>query len=341
MRRSPPATPALEVRANDVRRSQARHGPLRRERAARHYVLNGQPAVAPPASPGLHLVATPIGNLRDITLRALEVLAAADLIACEDTRRSRKLLDHYGIATPVTPYHDHNAALARPQLIARLMQGASVALISDAGTPLVSDPGYKLVREAKEAGCRVTGLPGPSAVLAALSVSGLPTDRFFFDGFLPAKEAARRARIVTLKSIPATLVLFETGPRIEAALADLAAGLGPRAAAVCRELTKLHEEVRRGDLASLGRDYAGEADTRGEIVIVVAPPQEEREASMADIDALLREALDRLSVKEAVAEIVAATGGPRRVIYQRALALRKERDKQRDEQRDTERADGR
>ena len=337
MRRSPPATPALEVRANEARRSRAGHGPLRRERAARHYVLIGQPVIAPPASPGLHLVATPIGNLRDITLRALEVLAAADLIACEDTRRSRKLLDHYGIGTPVTPYHDHNAAMARPELIARLIEGAAVALISDAGTPLVSDPGYKLVREAKEAGCAVTALPGPSAVLAALDVSGLPTDCFLFDGFLPAKEAARRARIAALKSIPATLVLFETGPRIEAALADLAAGLGPREAAVCRELTKLHEEVRRGELASLARDYAGKADARGEIVIVVAPPQEEADASMADIDTLLRDALDRLSLKEAVAETVVVTGGPRRMIYQRALALRKERDKR----RDTERADGR
>jgi 16S rRNA (cytidine1402-2'-O)-methyltransferase len=322
MRRGAPATPAFGVRADEVRRNQARH-----------YVLNGQPAIAPAASPGLYLVATPIGNLRDITLRALEVLAAADLIACEDTRHSRKLLEHYGIATPVTPYHDHNAAMARPKLIARLMQGAAVALISDAGTPLVSDPGYKLVCEAHKAGCGVIALPGPSAVLASLTVSGLPTDRFLFDGFLPAKEAARRSRIEALKSIPATLVLFETGPRIAAALADLAAGLGPRAAAVCRELTKLHEEIRRGDLASLARDYAGQADARGEIVIVVAPPLREGAASIADIDAMLRDALDRLSLKEAVAEIVAITGGPRRMIYQRALALRT--------QRDTERANGR
>jgi 16S rRNA (cytidine1402-2'-O)-methyltransferase len=323
MRRSPPATPAF-----DVRRNHDRHERVQRERAARHYVLHGQPAIAPPASPGLYLVATPIGNLRDITLRALEVLAAVDLIACEDTRRSRKLLDHYGIATPVTPYHDHNAAVARPKLIARLIEGAAVALISDAGTPLVSDPGYKLVCEARQAGCGVIALPGPSAVLAALTVSGLPTDRFLFDGFLPAKEAARRARIAAVKSIPATLVLFETGPRIAAALADLAAGLGPREAAVCRELTKLHEEVRRGDLATLARDYAGEADARGEMVIVVAPPQQEGAVSMADVDALLRGALDRLSLKEAVAEIVAITGGPRRMIYQRALTLRKERDAQ-------------
>jgi 16S rRNA (cytidine1402-2'-O)-methyltransferase len=275
-------------------------------------------------------VATPIGNLRDITLRALEVLAAADLIACEDTRRSRKLLDHYGIATPVIPYHDHNAAVARPKLIARLTQGAAIALISDAGTPLVSDPGYKLVSEAHQAGIGVTALPGPSALLAALTVSGLPTDRFLFDGFLPAKETARRSRIGELKSIPATLILFETGPRIGAALADLAAGLGPREAAICRELTKLHEEVRRGDLASLARDYAGGADARGEMVIVVAPPQQQGEVSMADLDALLRDALDRASLKEAVAEIAAVTGEPRRMIYQRALALRTQPDTERD-----------
>jgi 16S rRNA (cytidine1402-2'-O)-methyltransferase len=311
MTRSTPATPALA---------------LRRERAARHYVLNGQSAIAPPLPAGLYLVATPIGNLRDITLRALEVLAAADLIACEDTRRSRKLLDHYDIATPVTPYHDHNAAVARPKLIARLMSEAAIALISDAGTPLVSDPGYKLVREAQQAGSAVSALPGPSAVLAALTVSGLPTDRFLFDGFLPARETARRSRIAALKSIPATLLLFETGPRIGAALADLAAVLGPREAAVCRELTKLHEEVRRGDLATLAREYASRADARGEIVIVVAPPQQQGEVSVADLDALLRAALDRVSLKEAVAEIAAITAAPRRMIYQRALALRTERD---------------
>jgi 16S rRNA (cytidine1402-2'-O)-methyltransferase len=310
MRTPTPAIPALKVR---------------RERAARHYVLNGQPVNAPPLPPGLYLVATPIGNLRDVTLRALEVLAAADLIACEDTRRSRKLLDHYDITTPVTPYHDHNAAVARPKLIARLMAGAAIALVSDAGTPLVSDPGYKLVREAHQACSGVTALPGASAVLAALTVSGLPTDRFLFDGFLPAKETARRSHIVALKSIPATLVLFETGPRVGAALADLAAGLGPREAAICRELTKLHEEVRRGDLATLARDYAGQSDARGEIVIVVAPPRQQGEVSMADLDTLLRAALDRLSLKEAVAEIAAITGEPRRMIYQRALALRTER----------------
>src|SRR5262249_21348161 len=162
----------------------------------------------PALAGGLHLVATPIGNLRDITLRALEVLAAADLIACEDTRVTRKLLDHYGITTPLTPYHDHNAAQARPKLIARLKQGAAIALVSDAGTPLISDPGFKLVQAAREAGVGVNALPGASAVLTALAVGALPTDRFFFEGFLPAKEAARRARIAELKRIAATIVLF-------------------------------------------------------------------------------------------------------------------------------------
>jgi 16S rRNA (cytidine1402-2'-O)-methyltransferase len=293
-------------------------------RAARHYVLNGRSTAAPALPAGLYLVATPIGNLRDITVRALEVLAASDLIACEDTRVTRKLLDHYGIVTPLTAYHEHNAAQARPKLIARLGAGAAIALVSDAGTPLVSDPGYKLVREARAAGASVTALPGASAVLAALTLSALPTDHFFFEGFLPAKEAARRARIAELSRIPATLVLFESGARIAASLADLVAGLGAREAAVCRELTKLYEEVRRGDLATLARAAAQTGEPRGEIVIVVAPPEREREVTAVDLDALIRQALDRLSVKEAVAEIAAVTGTPRREIYQRALALTKE-----------------
>jgi 16S rRNA (cytidine1402-2'-O)-methyltransferase len=306
-----------------MRRTTATESP-RAFRAARHYVLNGCSTAAPPLPAGLYLVATPIGNLRDITVRALEVLAAADLIACEDTRVTRKLLDHYGIATPLTAYHEHNAAQARPKLIARLGAGAAIALVSDAGTPLVSDPGYKLVREARAAGAGVTALPGASAVLAALTLSALPTDRFFFEGFLPAKEAARRTRIAELKRIPATLVLFETGARIAASLADLASGLGSREAAVCRELTKLYEEVRRGDLVALAREAAQAGEPRGEIVIVVAPPEQERDVTAVDLDALIRQALDRLSVKEAVAEIAAVTGTPRREVYQRALALTKE-----------------
>ncbi len=282
------------------------------------------PAVgAGKAPPGLYLVATPIGHLGDVTLRALETLAGCDVIACEDTRVTRKLADRYGIATPLTPYHEHNAAEARPQLLARLARGEAVALVSDAGTPLISDPGYKLVRAAQDAGHAVTAIPGASSVLTALSVAGLPTDRFFFEGFLPAKQAARQKRIAALASIPATLVLFESGPRLAAALADLAAGFGPRAAAICRELTKLHEEVRRGDLATLAHDYAAGGETRGEIVIVVAPP-EEAETANADVDDMLRRALTRVSLKDAVGEVALASGRPRREVYQRALALGKD-----------------
>src|SRR3954470_9270563 len=252
----------------------------------RRYTVLRQAVEAPRLTPGLYLVATPIGNLRDITLRALEMLAAADLVACEDTRVTRKLFEHYGLSAPLIAYHDHNAETARPKILNKLAAGGAVALVSDAGTPLISDPGYKLVRAAAQAGHPVTAAPGPSAALMALTIAGLPTDRFFFEGFLPPKETARRARIAELARIPATLVLFESGPRLAATLADLAAGLGKREAAVARELTKLHEEVRRGDLSSLADDYAAGAETRGEMVIVIAPPLAEP-ASAADIDALL------------------------------------------------------
>jgi len=292
-------------------------------RRTRRYALAGAALEAPPLPAGLYLVATPIGNLRDIGLRALETLAAADVIACEDSRVTRKLTEHYAIATPLTPYHEHNAAEARPRLLSRLADGQAVALVSDAGTPLISDPGYKLVRAASEAGHAVVAVPGASAVLTALAVAGLPTDRFFFEGFLPAKQTARQKRIAALAAIPATLVLFETGPRLAAALADLAAGLGPRAAAICRELTKLHEEIRRGDLDALARHYGEGGETRGEFVIVVAPPADDA-ANAGDVDELLRRALDRVSVKEAVGEVALATGRPRREVYQRALALAKE-----------------
>jgi 16S rRNA (cytidine1402-2'-O)-methyltransferase len=289
----------------------------------RTYALAGAVLDVPPAPGGLYLVATPIGNLRDISLRALETLAGADVIACEDSRVTRKLTEHYGISTPLTPYHEHNAAEARPKLLARLGEGQAVALVSDAGTPLISDPGYKLVRAASLAGHAVIAVPGASAVLTALGVAGLPTDRFFFEGFLPAKQVARQKRIAQLTAIPATLVLFESGPRLGAALADLAAGLGPRAAAICRELTKLHEEIRRDDLASLARHYESGGEIRGEIVIVVAPPAEEA-ATAGNVDELLRDALMRVSVKDAVGEVAMATGRSRREVYQRALTLTKD-----------------
>ena len=291
----------------------------------RRYLLAGRETEVPALSPGLYLVATPIGNLRDVTLRALETLAAADLIACEDTRVTRKLLDHYGIATALTPYHEHNAAVARPKLLSRLAEGSAVALVSDAGTPLISDPGYKLVRAAHEAGHAVSAVPGASSVLTALTAAGLPTDRFFFEGFLPSKAAQRRSRVAELARIPATLVLFETGPRIAAALADLAGVIPDREAAVCRELTKLHEEIRRGKLVALAADYAGAAERRGEMVIVIAPaPTYTKKTLPEQLDELIRDALGRVSVKDAVGEVAAATGLPRRDVYQRALALAKE-----------------
>jgi len=293
----------------------------------RRYTIAAHTVDVEPLNPGLYLVATPIGNLRDISLRALETLAAADGVACEDTRVSRKLLDHYGIATPLTPYHEHNAAQARPRLLAWLAEGGAVALISDAGTPLISDPGYKLVRAVQEAGHPVIPIPGASAPLAALVASGLPTDRFVFEGFLPPKRGARQNRIDAIAAIPATLVLFETGPRLAEALADLAARLGARPAAVCRELTKLHEQIRTGDLAALAQHYREAGEPRGEIVIVVAPPEPDKQrATDQDVDTLLKAALNRTSVKEAVSEIAAATGHPRRTVYQRALALTKGRD---------------
>ena len=289
----------------------------------RSYLVAGHEVAAPALPGGLYLVATPIGNLRDVTLRALEVLAAADVIACEDTRVTHKLLQHYGIATPLTPYHEHNAATARPKILGRLLAGEVVALVSDAGTPLISDPGYKLAREASAAGHATSAIPGSSAVLAALSVAGLPTDRFFFEGFLPPKTTAREKRIAALSRIPATLVLFESGERVAATLGALAVQLGKREAAICRELTKLHEEVRRGTLADLAQHYQGGAETRGEFVLVVAPPPKDTE-SAEEVDALLLAALERASVKDAVGEVAAATGLPRRDVYQRALTLAKD-----------------
>lgn len=295
---------------------QSRQGP-------KHYVIAGQVIEPPALTAGLYVVATPIGNLRDVTLRALEVLARADLIACEDTRITRRLIEHYGIRTTLTRYDDHNAETARPRLIAALAAGLSVALVSDAGTPLISDPGYKLVRAAQAAGHLVSAAPGASAVLMALAVAGLPTDRFLFDGFLPAKSGPRRARIAALKAIPATLVLFESAPRLKAALAELAAALGPRPAAVCRELTKLHEAVDRDDLFTLADRYAHAPAPRGEIVLVVGPPEAGEQAmSLEAVDALLREALSCRSVKDAVEDVAARSGRSRREIYRRALALK-------------------
>src|SRR5258707_3788470 len=281
----------------------------------------GQGVAAPEVPPGLYLVATPIGNLSDVTLRALETLAAVEAIACEDTRVTRRLLERYTITTPLLIYHDHNAEIARPKILARLKAGAAIALGSDAGTPLISDPGFKLVQAAQAAGHTVTAVPGASAVLAALTASGLPTDRFFFEGFLPVRESARRTRIDELANIPATLVFYETGPRIAAMLNDVAAGLGGRPGAVCRELTKLHEEIRRGDVAALALAYREGAETRGEFVVVIGPPAKDQGVEAIDLDGMLQRALTTASLKDAVEAVAAATGQKRRIVYQRALAL--------------------
>src|ERR1700722_9208947 len=292
--------------------------------AARAYVLNGQTLAAPKPAGGLYLVATPIGNLGDITLRALETLAGVDLIACEDTRITRRLTERYGITAQLTPYHEHNAASARPKILQHLAQGASVALVSDAGTPLISDPGFKLVREVCAAGLPVIALPGPSSVLTALSVAALPTDRFFFEGFLPPKQTARRARLTELARLDATLVLFESGNRVQDTLADLAGIMGGRDAAICRELTKMHEEVTRAKLSELALS-ADTLETRGEFVLVIGPPAAGAQAMTEDaLDDLLRASLRRDSVKDAVAHAVELSGRPRREIYARALELAKQ-----------------
>jgi 16S rRNA (cytidine1402-2'-O)-methyltransferase len=291
------------------------------EPANRTFTVAGHLLTAPKAVPGLHLVSTPIGNLGDITLRALETLAGVDIIACEDTRITRRLTERYSISALLKPYHDHNAALARPKILERLAQGASIALVSDAGTPLISDPGFKLVREVCAAGHQVIALPGPSSVLAALAVAALPTDRFFFEGFLPPKQTARRARLAELARIDATLVLFESGNRVEDTLRDLADIMGARDAAICRELTKLHEEVRRAPLPELAKS-AGALETRGEFVLVIGPPAPSAGImGEDDLDDVLRSALKRGSVKDAVAHAVEVSGRPRREVYARALEL--------------------
>src|SRR3982074_922635 len=241
----------MRAKAAPINRPEGLTGP-----AARPFSVGGYVLTAPKAVPGLHLVATPIGNLGDVILDAMEALYGDDAIACKDTRIPRRLTERYAISALLKPYHEHNAALARPKILERLAQGASVALVSDAGTPLISDPGFKLVREVCAAGHQVIALPGPSSVLSALSVAALPTDRFFFEGFLPPKQAARRARLTELSRIDATLVMFESGNRVQDTLADLSEIMGARDAAICREMTKMHEEVRRAKVSALARSAA-------------------------------------------------------------------------------------
>lgn len=277
-----------------------------------------------PLAPGLYVVATPIGNLRDITLRALDVLAGADLVLAEDTRVAGKLLSAFNLSKPLERYDEHAAERTGPKALAALANGARVALVSDAGTPLVSDPGYRLVREALAQGHTVIPIPGASALLAALSVAGLPTDRFLFAGFPPPKSAARRTFFEELAGLRATLVFFEGGSRLAASLADMADVFGAREAAVARELTKLYETVLRGSLADLAADPRLAAP-KGEIVVLVGPGRETA-ATAADADAALADALSRLRPAEAAAEVAKALGLPRRDLYRRAMAMRQERE---------------
>lgn len=272
---------------------------------------------------GLYLVATPIGNLEDITLRALRILKDASIIACEDTRTSATLLRHYGITTPTLSYHEHNGEQMRPKLLARLAEGQSIALISDAGTPLISDPGYKLVGEVATAGYAVFPIPGPCALIAGLTASGLPTDRFLFLGFAPPKQGARRELALAHKTTDATLIFYESPGRLTDTLADFITVFGPtRQATVSRELTKLHEEHNRNTLADLLAHYTA-TPPRGEIVLLIAPGAAEK-ATPESIDTMLRDALTSHSVKDAAALVADATGEPKRTIYQRALELAKE-----------------
>jgi 16S rRNA (cytidine1402-2'-O)-methyltransferase len=274
-------------------------------------------------APGLYLVATPIGNLGDITLRALALLGEADLVACEDTRTTGRLLIRHGITARLIPYHDHNAERVRPGLIARLKAGERIVLVSDAGTPVIADPGYKLVRAAIEAGVTVSACPGPSAPLMALILSGLPTDRFVYLGFLPSKAGQRRAAIAEFGALKASLVMLEAPHRLSETLADLAALLGERPAAVARELTKLHEEVRRAPLGLLAQHYREAGPPKGELVIVVGPPVPGQPVvDDAALDERLSALLKNVGVREAAERLAQETGLPRRALYRRALALR-------------------
>lgn len=289
---------------------------------SRRYRISGAELGAPPLEPALYVVATPIGNLRDVTIRALETLAGADIVAAEDTRVTRILLDRYAIARRPVAYHEHNAAEAGPRLIAALRDGKSVALVSDAGTPLVSDPGYRLVEQALAAGIRVIPVPGASAVLSALVACGLPTDAFLFAGFLPTKDGARRTRLAALAAIPATLAFYESPHRLAESLATMADALGgERPAAVARELTKTFEEVRRGTLRQLAGYYAEAGEPKGEIVILAGPPPTPA-FEATDIDALLATLLAEMPASKAAAEAARLTGRPKGDLYKRLIALK-------------------
>ena len=275
----------------------------------------------PPLTPGLYVVATPIGNLRDITLRALDVLGGVDRVLAEDTRQTGKLFEAFDISAKLTAYHDHNAAARIPQVLGWLDEGQAVALVSDAGTPLVSDPGFKLVRASVAAGHEVFPLPGASAVLAGLVKSGLPSDKFLFAGFLPAKSAARKKELEALKSIPATLIFFETGPRIKACLTDMAEMLGERDVVLTRELTKRYEEARHGSFAELIVSVAADAP-RGEMVLLIGPPAEDATWDEARVKSALEQIIPEDGVKRASAQIAEMSGWAKRDVYALALSLK-------------------
>ncbi len=271
---------------------------------------------------GLYVTATPIGNLGDISTRATQILATVDTILCEDTRISKKLLNHLSISTPLLSYHDHNADHVRPAIIERIKAGEAIAIISDAGTPLISDPGYKLVAMAQDEGLYVAAIPGPSAPITALMIAGLPTNRILYEGFLPAKSGARQKALEALRTIDATLVFFESPKRLQKSLNDMCVVLGgERPAAICRELTKLYEEARRGTLRSLSDAYALEDTPKGEIVVVVGGPDRNAMSDDTDIDAALGFALKSLSTKEAASAVAYLSGQPRKVLYKRALEI--------------------
>ena len=290
--------------------------------ASRDFFIGAHRLKAPSLASGLYIVATPIGNLGDMTVRGLEVLAAADLVACEDTRVTATLMQRFGLKTPLTAYHEHNAQKVRPRLMAALEAGRAIALVSDAGTPLVSDPGYRLVREVVEAGHKVFPVPGASAPLAALVASGLPSDTFCFAGFLPQKGGPRTARLEELSRIPATLIFFESPHRIAASLADMASVFGgEREAAVAREITKRFETFERGTLEELARHFA-DGPARGEFVVVIAPPPERPQADAGDADALLAEALKTMKAAGAAKHVAQLTGLDRKDLYARALEMK-------------------
>lgn len=291
----------------------------------RHFVVAGQPIPPGSLAPGLHIVATPIGNLADVTLRALSTLAAVDVVYCEDTRITRRLLDRYGIRTALKPYHEHNAERMRPVIIDELKRGGTLALVSDAGTPLVSDPGFKLVRSVIEEGLAVHAVPGPSAAIIALALSGLPSDRFMFAGFLPPRPKARRSALEELKACGATLILFEAAPRITATLADIAEVLGDPPVALARELTKLHEEVLRGRASEVAGAVTARGRLKGEITLVVGAAAATAQAE-EDVNRALADALGDMTPAKAAAAIARRFDLPRGKVYRRALALKAMRD---------------